>query len=128
VCETKVTERKFTVQQHVGREKHIRAVQLASMKKSIQLLLQETASMKDNKSPYFHKNVCEALVSANIPFSTLNNAKFKSFLELHFGRPISDESTLRKIYLSQCYDDTISKIRGQVHGKKVFVSIDKQVM
>jgi len=50
LCETKAaTERKFTVQQHVGRKKHIQAMQLASKKKSTQLLLQETASMKENK-------------------------------------------------------------------------------
>ena len=49
----------------------------------------------------------------------------KSFLELHFGHPIPDESTLRKNYLSQCYNNTISKIRGQVHRKKIFVSIDE---
>jgi len=35
MCETKVVaERKFTVQQHVGHEKHIQAMQLASKKKS----------------------------------------------------------------------------------------------
>jgi hypothetical protein len=120
VCETKVAaERKFTVQQHVGYEKHIRAMQLTSKKKSTQLLLQETASMKDNKLSDFHKNFCEALVSANIQFSTLNNAKLKSFLELHFGRPIPDKSTLWKNYLSQCYDDTISK------HEKIFISIDE---
>ena len=50
MCGTKVAaERKFTVQQHVGREKHIRAMELASKKKSKQLLLQKTVSMKDNK-------------------------------------------------------------------------------
>ena len=50
MCKTKVAaERKFTVQQHVGHEKHIRAMQLTSKKKSTQLLLQETASMRDNK-------------------------------------------------------------------------------
>ena len=53
-------ERKFTVQQQVGREKHIRAMQRASKKKSTQSLLQE----RDNKSSDFHKNFCEALVSA----------------------------------------------------------------
>jgi hypothetical protein len=56
VCETKVAvERKFTVQQHVGREKHIREMQLASKKKSTQLLLQETSCIKDNKSSDFRK-------------------------------------------------------------------------
>ena len=100
-------------------------MQLASKKKPTQLLLQETASMKDNKSLDFHKIFCQALVSANILFSSLNNVKLKSFLELHFGRPISDKSTLRKNYLSQSYNDTISKIRGKVHGKKIFISIDE---
>jgi hypothetical protein len=50
MCKTKVeANRKFTVQHHLGREKHIRAMHLANKKKSTQLLLQETASMKDNK-------------------------------------------------------------------------------
>ena len=31
----------------------------------------------------------------------------------------------RKNYLSQSYNDTISKIRGQVHGKTIFISIDE---
>ncbi|KAJ4430186.1 hypothetical protein ANN_22396 [Periplaneta americana] len=53
-------ERKFTVQQHVGREKHIRAVQLASKEKSTQLLLQQSVSMKENKSSDFYRAFCEA--------------------------------------------------------------------
>ena len=91
-------KKKFTVQQHVGRQKHLRAMQLASKKKSTQRLLQETASMKDNKSSDFYKNLCEALVSANTPFSTLDNVKLKSFLELNFGRPIPDESSMLQLY------------------------------
>ena len=59
---------------------------------------QETASKKDDKLSDFHKNFCEALVSDNIPFSTLNNAKLKSFLELHFGRPIPDEPSMLQLY------------------------------
>ena len=57
MCETKIgSEKKFTVQQHVGREKHIRAMQLTSKKKSTHVLLQQTACMKDNKlSDYSQK-------------------------------------------------------------------------
>ena len=73
-------------------------MQLASKKKSTQLLLQETASMKDNKLSDYHKNFCEDQVSANIPFSTLNNAKLKSFLELYFGRPIPGVSIMFQLY------------------------------
>ena len=128
MCETNISaERRFTVQQHVSRDKHIRAVQLASKKKSTQLLLQQSVglSAKENKWSDFHRDFCEALVSANIPFWKVNNNKFKSFLELHIGRPIPDESTLRKNYLSQCYDNTIKMIRRKVQGKKIFVSIDE---
>lgn len=126
MCEIKVAaERKFTVVQHVGREKHIRAVQLASKKNLHNSYCKKQYSRRVINRQIFKKNFCEALVSANIPFWTLNNTKLKSFLELHFGRPIPDESTMRKNYLSQCYDDTISKIRGRVHGKKIFVSIDE---
>ena len=56
MCETTVmTKRKFTVQQYMSRKKHIRAMQLASKKKSTQLLQQETASMKD---VFHHTTVC----------------------------------------------------------------------
>ena len=67
-------------------------MQLASEKKSTQLLLQETASSD------FHKNFSEALVSANILFLTLNDAKLKNFLEIHFGCPIPDESSMLQLY------------------------------
>ena len=90
-CETKVVaERKFTVLQHVGREKHIRAMHLASKKKFTQLLLQKTAFMRDIKSSVFHKkkNLFEALVSANILFWTLNNAKLNSGITIWTSYPI----------------------------------------
>ena len=95
-------------------------MQLASKKKSTQHLLQETASMKDNKSSDFLKSFVKPYF-----LQTYRSQQLKSFLELHFARPIPDESALWKNYLSQCNDDTISKIRGQVHGKEIFVSIDE---
>ena len=54
-------------------------MQLACKNNSTQRLLQETASMKDNKSSDFHENFSEALDSANLLPSTLNNTKLKSF-------------------------------------------------
>ena len=56
MCEAKV-KIKCTVQQHVGREKHIRAMQLASKKKYTQLLLQETESMENKKLSEFTKTI-----------------------------------------------------------------------
>ena len=62
MCETKVTaDGRFTLQQHVGRDKRIRALQLISQKKSTQLLLQESVSMMDNKSSenFVSSSFCE---------------------------------------------------------------------
>ena len=65
------------------------------------------------------------LVSVNIPLKKINNHKLKSFLERYIGRPIPDESTLRKKYIPLCYNETMARIRGSVREKKIFFSIDE---
>jgi hypothetical protein len=113
-CDTKVVaEKRFTVQQHIGRDKHIRAVQISNKKKSVQMFLQQCSSGGGNKSSDFFRNLCDALVSANIPFWALNNEKLKRFLEVNCGRSIPDESTLRKNYLSKCYNSTVHWCRSE---------------
>ena len=113
------------VQQPIGRDKHIRAVQISNKKKPVQMLLQQCSSGGGNKSSDFFKVLCDSLASANIPFWALNNGKLKHFLEVNCGRSIPDESTLRKNYLSQCYNNILEMIKNKVHGKKIFVSIDE---
>jgi hypothetical protein len=44
-----VQEKGFTLQQHIGRDKHIRAVQISNKKKSVQMLLQQCSSEGGNK-------------------------------------------------------------------------------
>jgi hypothetical protein len=40
MCDTKVVaEERFMIQQHIGHDKHIRAVQISNKKKSVQMLL-----------------------------------------------------------------------------------------
>jgi hypothetical protein len=51
--------------------------------------------------------------------------RFWYFLEQHTGNSIPDESTLRKNYIPQCYDDDIRRIRESIRGKKIFVSIEE---
>jgi hypothetical protein len=66
-----------------------------------------------------------ALVSSNIPFWVLNKEKLRKFLELNCGPSIPDEFTLRKNYLSKCYNIVLELIRYKVHGKKISISIDE---
>ena len=54
VCEVKVAaERRFTVQQHIGREKHKRAVENADKKKTSQLLIAQSVGVKASTSSNF---------------------------------------------------------------------------
>lgn len=127
LCETKVAaEKRFTVVQHIGRDKHIRAAKLAESKKQAsQLLLGQSVSTNGSRKSPFYKELCEVFVSANIPLDKLNNSRFCQFLEKHTGHVMPDESTLRKNYIDDCYVEILEKIRDCVKDKKIFVSIDE---
>jgi len=70
-------------------------------------------------------DICRAFLGANIPFHKVNNKIFHNFLTKYTGKEIPEESTLRKNYFTDCYEETIEKIWNDVVGKKIFVSIDE---
>ena len=57
VCEVEVAaERRFTVQQHIGRKKQKRAVENADKKKTSQLLIAQSVGVQRVHLPIFLKN------------------------------------------------------------------------
>lgn len=50
---------------------------------------------------------------------------FQQFLEKYTKNHIPDESTLRKLYVDDIYNETIEKIRTQVANNRIWVSIDE---
>lgn len=78
---------------------------------------------KKNKN--FYKDLCKALLLANISLNKLSNNKFKHFLEKYTNEDIPSETTLRKRYVEDIYQETILKIRVIVNGKRIWVSIDE---
>ena len=87
--------KQFTVQQHIGHDKHIIANQ-STKKKIPQVVIGESVPATKSISCAFFMNVCNVLASAIIPLQKLKNCKFKDFLEWHTGCSTPDESTLRK--------------------------------
>ncbi len=55
----------------------------------------------------------------------LSNPCFKEFLSKYTGEDIPSESTLRKGYVNEIYENTIQKIRNYVQNKCIWVSIDE---
>ncbi|KAG7173974.1 Translation initiation factor IF-2-like 25, partial [Homarus americanus] len=126
-CEAPVTaSKKFQVQQHLKTSKHIRleAVKSNSAQKEQQLLLACSSKSGPDRSQ-FNADLCKAFVSADIPLHKLNNKCLKSFLEQYTGKKVPDESTLRKNYVSQLFNDTMEIIRRKACGKKIWVSLDE---
>jgi len=123
LCEVKVSaEKRFTVLQHLKTEKHIKSVNRIDKSKKSQQLLEFNPPTKKCQ---FNKDLCEAMLFANIPLYKIENLKFKTFLQEYTGKEIPKEATLRKGYVDDCYQDTLAKIRNCVSNNKIWVSIDE---
>lgn len=124
ICNVKVTaEKRFAVQQHLSRDKHINGVErskLQNEKNNTQSFITDVP----NRSEYF-LDLTRTFLSCNIPLNKLENPAFSKFLEKYTNKQTPDRSTLRKNYVSICYDETIQMIRSYVENKKLWVSIDE---
>lgn len=120
-CEVKVDHRRrSSVIQHLKTEKHVRAVkQLRENRKTAEFERFET------KNSAFNADLCNAMVSADIPLEKLSNSEFRNFLENYTGNAVPEESVLRKRYVDECYERTMEKIRRRVLGRKIWVSVDE---
>ncbi|KAE9522646.1 hypothetical protein AGLY_016951 [Aphis glycines] len=109
MCNVKVTaEKRFAVQQHLSRDKHINGLE----------------RNVPNRSEYF-LDLTRTFLSCNIPLNKLENPAFSKFLEKYTNKQTPDRSILRKNYVSICYDETIQMIRSYVENKKLWVSINE---
>lgn len=121
ICDVKVSsEKKFHIQQHIGRDKHKNALAKIENSKKIQPFINKNTIKSD-----FNYDLCNALVAANIPMNKLNNDVFRSFLSKYCNKNIPCESTLRKGYFDKCYEEVLSKIREAVGEHKIWVCIDE---
>ncbi|XP_050531050.1 uncharacterized protein LOC126899859 [Daktulosphaira vitifoliae] len=123
ICDIKVSaEKRFTVIQHIKTAKHIQGLYWQQLKPKKTQQLVSTSFTKKND---FNKDLCKAMLSANITFYKLKNKHFREFLELYTKKEISKDATLRKGYVDYLYLETIEKIKKFVDGKNVWVSIDE---
>lgn len=79
ICNIKVvTERKFTIYQHISREKHVNVLKLVKIKnEKPQQFLNDVL----NNSYLFNNEFYVAMLSVNIPFNKLKNELLCKFSE-----------------------------------------------
>nr|CAD7200437.1 unnamed protein product [Timema douglasi] len=115
---TLAVEKKFTVQQHLKREKHKRGRRRfqdggREGERKQTLLGQNSES---SKCSVFYEELCKAFICADIPVSKANNPRLSGFLENHAGKSLLDSSTPRKTYVSRCYENNMKKICKNMVG------------
>jgi hypothetical protein len=118
--------KRFCVRQHCETAKHQKNLHLQSMKLIRQeLLLENHKTSTSSKTSQFHRDLCEMLISANIPPNKASNKQLINFIEKYTNRSVPTGSTLRKNYLSCCYEDAVRRVRNIFGNNKIWVSIDE---
>jgi hypothetical protein len=88
--------------------------------------LQSPASTSaTSKKSQFNADLCQAFVSANIPIWKLTNSTLRNFLEKYTTETIPAESTIRKNYVGDCYEEMMKRIRQDLDNELIWVSIDE---
>jgi len=85
--------------------------------------IQSTASTSaTSKKSQFSTDLCQAFVSANIPIWKLTNSNLRNFLEKYTNETIPSESTIRKNYVGDCYEETMKRIHQDLENELNSVS------
>ncbi|KAL7296899.1 hypothetical protein TKK_0003039 [Trichogramma kaykai] len=122
ICEKVVRcDRKFFIDQHVDTATH--QTRLRSKGPRQQQLSQMINKPEKNE---FFKNLCETFLACNIPFYKLSNPHLNRFLKKYcVHQNIPDESTLRKNYVPQIYQEILDEIRKKLDKKLLWISADE---
>ncbi|KAE9536129.1 hypothetical protein AGLY_007352 [Aphis glycines] len=76
---------------------------------------------------FFISELFRAFIHADIPISKLENKSLNDFLTKYTGQLIPDESTIRKNYITEIYQETLSSIRNIIQDGPIWISIDETV-
>ena len=94
-----ICQKKWHVLQHENTDMH-----KTNLTKDTNQTLISPCHSEDRKKNFYNE-LCSKFVGANISLKNLNKKTLRLFLERNCKNNIPEESTLRKNYLSQVYDD-----------------------
>jgi hypothetical protein len=97
---------KSQLEQHTVSDLHTKNKELQCSKKQVLLAQMQQESGIRNE---FFKDLCSAMVAANIPWYKLQ--MFRSFLKKYSKRQVPDKSTFCKNYLGACYQSVNTKVQ-----------------
>lgn len=78
-----------------------------------------------SRSEVLSKELCSALLAANILWRKLEVPQFRNFLEDNLSIAIPGESMLCKKYLGECFEDVECKIGEDLTKAPIWISVDE---
>ena len=82
-------------------------------------------STNGSRRRQFQEDVCFAFISCDIPLNNVNKEPMRILFKKFSGKSLPDQSTLRKYYVRNIYENTMKNLRGKANGQKLWVSIDE---
>ncbi len=71
-----------------------------------------------------NQELCQALLSAGIPLSKMNNQHLGNFLEKYTGKTMPTEKTLRTKFVPLCYDEVMSSVKEKLKEGSLWATVD----
>jgi hypothetical protein len=127
-CEKAIeVTQKSQLSQHLKATVHVRNSELKQKRRYSQAQLEDVCSSKAKKSKtdILGKELCEAMLSANIPWIKLQNVKLRDFLEKNIGIKLPDETTIRKVHLNECYEEVKNEIQTSLKDCSIWIGVDE---
>ena len=126
ICERPVSaEKKFLVSQHVNGARHKASWDKKNQSNSASVVQLAPFIEASGKQSQFSLELCDALLSADIPLHKLDNRKFGDFLTKWCRQAIPCSATLRLNYIKKVYDSKMEFIRNSVGDRSIWVSVDE---
>ena len=111
-------------------KKNINCSKKCNLKQHLNKVFHKESENKTTINTFFTQNdfnqeLCEMLMSCNIPLFNANKQKFKNFIEKFTQFRCPDESLIRRFHIPKIYEKTIESIRDELDNEYIWLSIDE---
>jgi hypothetical protein len=119
-CMVRVScDQKSQVKHHIESGIHMKSIKnWKSKQKNAQELIV-------NDKQEFNRDLCQLLVSLNIPLEISGNNHFRQWISKYTQYSAPDPNALRINHIKQVYDKFIEEVRQQLEGQYIWISIDE---
>lgn len=123
LCKKEVSFQKmFFVSQHTQSKKH-------SMLKAKEVEAKDfdpenVSGLTQNN---FAKDLCELMVSIDMPLYKLRNPRFVNFIQKYTNFTAPSETNVRESHLISIYNETIDFIREEIKNQYIWIAIDETI-